>query len=110
MSKEAAVTSDGGFALWELWMKSHPPYYQLGWSPAGKAAVKAALRPGAKIIAMFAMSVQILQADGAVEVIEADKEFESVPQEFEGGRAPWADNGPRPEDGSRRNISIKEKH
>jgi hypothetical protein len=107
--KEAAVTSDGGYALWELYMGSRSAYEQWPKDDPGREKLKKALKPGSRIIAMFAMSVRVLQADGSVTVIERETPFETHEQVFEGGRPPWSDNGPRREDGSRCVVASMKK-
>jgi hypothetical protein len=109
MSKEVSVTGDGGYGLWELYMTSRSAYEQWPKDDPGREKLKKALKPGSKIIQMFALSVRILHADGSVEVIERETPFETHEQVFEGGRPPWADNGPRREDGSRHVVASMRK-
>lgn len=111
MSKEQIeITGEGLYNLWEYHLAAHPPIYSQCWGEQGKAAVKAALTPGAKILHMFAMSVHIQQANGKIVIVEADLEYpQSPPTEFSDGHL-WKDNVPHPEQGARVNSPMKEQN
>ena len=103
------VTGEGLYNLWLYHLAAHPPIYSICWGEQGKAAVKAALTPGARILHMYAMSVHVQQANGKILIIEADLEYPPTParSEFSDGHL-WKDNVPRPEEGSRTNTPMKE--